>query len=244
LREECTQRHRFSTNLSDVVRGEGYLQKIEIVYQDKEVAVVAKPPGVPSQPDRSGDESVLSFLSHQIGGSWHPVHRLDRPASGLLLCARTRRAAAGLSRQMRSGTVVRRYWAIVAGAPKERRATLQHRLTHDRRANKATVNSNGSTAILEYRLLTQGERYSLLEVTLDTGRTHQIRAQLSAIGHPIRGDLKYGSRRSQPEGGIALHAVELSFRHPGDGRALQFTTPPPQNRLWDALAPRSGTQAG
>ena len=218
-------------------RAEGRLNEIEILYHDDYLVVANKPCGMPSQPDQSGDESVLSVGTRVLGDILYPIHRLDRPASGIVILAVTRSAAAQLSEMLANRTITRRYWAIVAGVPHPSSNALVNSIRLDRARNKAVLSDRGRTARLSYRTLSVGERFSLLEVELETGRTHQIRVQLSAIGHPIRGDLKYGARRSQPGGGIALHAVEVSLRHPATGELMSWLASPPQTSLWKALAP-------
>ncbi|HKJ85941.1 MAG TPA: RluA family pseudouridine synthase [Spirochaetia bacterium] len=208
---------------------------IEILYSDAAVIVMTKATGLPSQPDTSGEESALSLAEAALG-TVYPVHRIDRPASGLLLLAPHSHAAARLSTMMQSGAIERRYWAIVEGTSLPEEGELTGRIAFDRRRNKSFMAANGKPARLRYTVRTRGERYTLLEVVLDTGRHHQIRVQLADAGSPIRGDLKYGARRSQPGGGIALHAVALRFPHPLSGEMLSFFAPPPAGSLWDALA--------
>lgn len=213
---------------------------IEIVYSDEQIVVVSKPPGLPSQPDPTGDDDALTLAARVIGvpsshRTLHPVHRIDRPASGLLLFARSSVSAARMTSLLGEGAIVRQYWAVVEGILESDHGTLTHRLVHDRRRNRSIVGSTGKGASLSYRRRTVGERYSLVEVTLATGRHHQIRAQLAAVGHPVRGDLKYGALRSLRGGGIMLHAVRLRIERYRHG-PLELTAPPPDLPLWHALA--------
>ncbi|MFW6288756.1 MAG: RluA family pseudouridine synthase [Spirochaetota bacterium] len=210
--------------------------RITILHSDAAVSVLTKAPGLPSQPDKSGEESALSLAESILGRALHPIHRIDRPASGLLLLGGDSDAAARLSALMQDASIERRYWAIVEGTSLAESGELASRIAFDRRRNKSFVAANGKPARLRYTVRTRGERYTLLEVVLDTGRHHQIRVQLAEAGAPIRGDLKYGARRSQPGGGIALHAVALRFPHPFSGEMLSFFAPPPSDSLWDALA--------
>ncbi len=216
--------------------------RITLLHSDSAVIVIAKATGLPSQPDRSGEESALSLAESTLGHPVHPVHRIDRPASGLLLLAAHSDAAARLSALMQTGAIERRYWAIVEGTSIPQSGAFESRIVFDRRTNKSFVAAKGKPARLRYTVRTRGERYTLLEVVLDTGRHHQIRVQLAAAGCPIRGDLKYGARRSQPGGGIALHAVALRFPHPFTGETLSFFAPPPAGSLWDALASGLGPE--
>jgi 23S rRNA pseudouridine1911/1915/1917 synthase len=207
-----------------------------IVYQDNWVIAANKPAGVPSQHDKSGDEALIDVIERECGGPLYVVHRIDRPASGLVLFARSQESAAHLSDLFRKAEVERWYWAIVGVRPDSSEATLRHRLESLPRSNKSrVVNEGGSEAVLRYSIAAQSDRYWLLNVQLLTGRHHQIRAQLATIGCPIRGDLKYGARRSIPGGGIGLHAYRLSFLHPKTGNQLTLSAPPPEDRLWQAL---------
>ena len=208
---------------------------IGIVHTDERIVVVSKAPGVPSQPDPSGDPSALELAAERVGGRLFPVHRIDRPASGLLLFARTASAAAELSALFRCGAVQRRYWAIVAGRVEPTAGSLQNPLNHDRSRNRSVIRPGGKPASLTYEVRAIGQRYTLLEITLQTGRHHQIRAQLAHAGWPIRGDLKYGARRSLPGGGISLHAVSLLLPDSYPGRPLSFSATPPEDTLWHEL---------
>ncbi len=209
---------------------------VEIIHADETLVVVAKAPGTPTQPDQTGDSSVLTLVQELIGSRLWPVHRIDRPASGIVLCARTTAAAAELSAQLASGRMERRYWALVAATDLPDSGELADRLVHDRRLNKSFVRTEGKQSALHYWVRGRGERYSLLEIALRTGRHHQVRAQLAHQGWPVRGDVKYGARRTLPGGGICLHAVRISLTHPVTGERLTFTTRPPSDPLWDALS--------
>jgi 23S rRNA pseudouridine1911/1915/1917 synthase len=208
-----------------------------IIHQDNWLIAANKRAGVPSQRDKSGDDALIDMLERTFGGPLYVVHRIDRPASGLVLFARSQETAAHLSDLFRKAEVTRRYWAIVAVKPDSTEATISHRLETLPRSNKSrVVKKGGQEAVMKYSVAAQSERYWLLDVELVTGRHHQIRAQLAAIGCPIRGDLKYGAPRSIPGGGIGLHAYQLSFRHPKTGSQLRLCAPPPEDRLWQALA--------
>lgn len=187
------------------------------------------------------------------------THRLDRPTSGVVLFARTSKALSRLNDMFRSHEAIRKtYWAIVQGAPRVPEARLEHYLTRNEKLNKSfvvgktsktsktsTTSTTSTTrtrggeakqAILTYRTLAVGEHYSLLEVNLETGRHHQIRCQLAHIGCPIRGDLKYGARRSNPDGGISLHARRIEFTHPVSKADIDIVAPVPEERIWRELS--------
>jgi 23S rRNA pseudouridine1911/1915/1917 synthase len=190
------------------------------------------------------------------------THRLDRPTSGVVLFARTSKALTRLNDMLRekssisvsglsakrsnSETVYQRsglkktYWAIVQGCPKQSEARLENYLTRNERLNKTFIAKPGDKeakqAILSYRTLVRGEHYTLLEINLETGRHHQIRCQLAAIGCPIRGDLKYGARRSNPDGGISLHARKIEFIHPVKKEPICIVAPVPDDSLWQQFA--------
>ena len=210
-----------------------------IIHEDEWLLAASKTAGVPSQRDKSGDPALIDMIENRGGGSLFVVHRIDRPASGVVLFARSSETAGRLSELFRSAAVERRYWAIVGVQPQPIEATLTHCLEMHPRSNKAiVVKKGGQKAELKYSVVAQSTRYWLLDVQLLTGRHHQIRAQLAAIGCPIRGDLKYGARRSIPGGGIGLHAYRLSLIHPHTGRELILSAPPPGDTLWRALTER------
>lgn len=208
-----------------------------IVHDEPTFIAVNKPAGMPTQADPSGDNSLNRLLARDLGGEVFVVHRLDRPASGLVLFARTRAMAAHLSELLRDHRIERIYWAIVNRSLEPSEATLSHLIHIDARRNKSYVTADhGKPALLHYTTIGESDRYAMLEVRLETGRHHQIRAQLQAIGYPIKGDVKYGARRSQRGGGIGLHSAGVSFRHPETGSLLRLFSPPPDEALWNALS--------
>jgi 23S rRNA pseudouridine1911/1915/1917 synthase len=166
------------------------------------------------------------------------VHRLDRPTSGVLVFARTSKALTRMNALFKEKEVCKTYWALVSSPPPEESGRLVHWLQRNPKQNKSYAHSgegpNRKKAILRYRVLKSLERYCLLEIELETGRHHQIRAQLATIGCPIKGDLKYGSPRSNPDGSIHLHARTLEFTHPVRKTPVKVTAPPPKDPLWDA----------
>ena len=211
-----------------------------IRYRSNAFWVVHKPAGIPILSDQSGDKSLLDLVEIYGKRRFYPVHRLDRPVSGLVVLARTRNAASVLSAQFAAGEVRKIYLAVTAACPDPVQGSLTHHLKHLPRHRKAVVvepdDPDGQEARLRYRVKAHSERYHLLEVEPETGRFHQIRAQLGAIGCPIKGDVKYGARRGNRDRSIHLHAWQLAFPHPVSGEPLSFTEEPPQDALWSALA--------
>ena len=203
---------------------------IPILYQDRQVAVCLKPPGLLSQ--EGPGETLPALLTAQLGGQIFPVHRLDRGVGGVMVYARTGPAAAGLSASIRQGTFCKQYLCVVLGRPAQEEGECRDLLLHDRARNKSFVvdrmRGGVKEARLAYRLLASSDGLSLLQVRLFTGRTHQIRVQLSSRGLPLLGDGKYGGGSGQ----IALWSAELSFPHPADGRALTFRAAP-SGGVWE-----------
>ena len=233
-----------------------------ILYEDEDVLVADKLAPIPVQPEKSGDPSLQDLLRDDLRSRAMPpfleaAHRIDRRASGAVLFARTQKALSTLDAAFRARRIDKRYIACVEFEPQPPEGRLEHRLVWDRRRNVvralalASTNESGAedgtkargrrgerggaSAILEYRLVGRSERYFFVDVTLVTGRHHQIRAQLSAAGFPIRGDLKYGARRSAPSGLIMLHARRLSFAQPRTGEQIELVAPYPEAEpLWRA----------
>lgn len=196
------------------------------LYEDNHIIVVAKEPGEIVQGDKTGDcplsETVKAYLKevHNKPGNVFcgVVHRLDRPVGGVVVFAKTSKALSRLNEMLRNGKIHKTYWALVEGHPKKDEELLENFLVTNQKLNKTFVaphdSKDAKLARLRYRVLARGTHYSLLEIELLTGRKHQIRAQLAAIAHPIKGDLKYGSRRSNPDGSISLLARRIEFEHP------------------------------
>lgn len=199
---------------------------MQVVYEDNHLIIVDKAVGEIVQGDKTGDtplsEEVKQYIKEKYAKPGNVfcgvVHRLDRPVSGLVVFARTSKALERMNRMFRDGEVHKTYWALVQGKPALPEALLEDWLVSDGRINKTFVARPGAKdaklARLKYRTIARGDRYTLLEVKLLTGRKHQIRAQLANIGCPIKGDLKYGSKRSNPDGGISLQSHSISFIHP------------------------------
>jgi 23S rRNA pseudouridine1911/1915/1917 synthase len=230
---------------------------LRILYEDNHIIAVNKMPSDIVQGDKTGDPTLADAVREYIREKHEKkgnvfigvVHRLDRPVSGVVLYARTTKALERLSRSFREGGVKKIYWAMVPEEPPREEDTLVHWLTRNPQLNKSfvsNVKSKGSKeARLRYKLLFTLDRYRLLEIELLTGRHHQIRAQLHAIGCHIKGDLKYGSPRSNPGGGIHLHSREVSFEHPVKKENVTITADPPADPLWDAALERwSRTRSG
>lgn len=206
-----------------------------VVHEDEHLICVSKPAGLAVQ-SRS-DTSLERYLGDEYG-ALHLVHRIDQPVSGVVMFAKSAEVAASLSRMFAEHLLRRSYWALVDSAIGGCGATIEHRLLRDRRRNKSVVTADqarGRPASLTYRVLARGERLALLSIELHTGRHHQVRAQLAAIGYPIRGDLKYGARRSLPDGGIDLHAREIAFAHPVTSRQMILVAEPPSRSPWPQM---------
>lgn len=212
---------------------------LNILWEDSVLLVLNKPAGLPAQPGKTPGESLLSLASAHTRGELWMVHRLDQPVSGVIVLAKTKMAAQRLSEQFRSRDTEKRYLAFVSPAPDPPAGTLLHFFEKKERQNKSiaclTPSSQRDEARLDYVTLGATERYALLEIRLHTGRHHQIRAQLSAAGWPVKGDVKYGARRSNPDRSIHLHAWRLTFRHPHTQAVLQAEAPLPEgDALWAA----------
>jgi 23S rRNA pseudouridine1911/1915/1917 synthase len=233
---------------------------MQVIYEDNHIIIVCKQSGEIVQGDKTGDvplsETVKQYLKekYQKPGAVFlgVVHRLDRPVSGLVVFARTSKALARLNKMFAEGDVHKTYWAVVEKREKiiaergegiverEKWATLTHWLTRNEQQNKAYAYDHevpsSKKAQLRFRVIGEGEHYLLLEVQLMTGRHHQIRCQLSAIGSPIKGDLKYGAKRSNPDGSISLMARKIEFVHPVSKEVICLEAPLPDDSLWQSLA--------
>ena len=216
-----------------------------ILYEDNHIIVAVKPAGTPSQGDISGDEAILDTLKDYVKTSKQKpgeaflglLHRLDRPVGGVMVFARTSKAAGRLSEQFRKRTVKKAYLAVVEGTPPEEKGELRHFLIKDEQANRTKASlreiAGAKPAILEYEVVARHPMYTLLKVILHTGRSHQIRAQLSAVGCPIVGDLKYGSSTTTDGKSIALWSYLLTVVHPTLKEEMTFTAPPSGVFPWD-----------
>jgi len=212
---------------------------MKIVYEDNHILAALKEPGEIVQGDKTGDmpmsEMVKRYLKERYCKPGNVfcgvVHRIDRPVGGLVIFAKTSKALSRLNGMLRKGEIHKTYWALVEGKPGKQEATLENMLVADGRINKTFVsgpdNPEAKRAVLRYTTIGRGERYTLLEIDLLTGRKHQIRAQLSAAGHPIKGDLKYGARRSNRDGSISLLARKIEFIHPVSKEHITLEAPVP-----------------
>ncbi len=218
---------------------------LEIIYEDNHLIVVNKKPSEIVQGDKTGDETLPDKIKVYLKEKYKKpgnvfcgvVHRLDRPTSGTVIFARTSKALERLNKQFHDKETTKIYWAIVERKPPLTQGTLVHFLKKNEKQNKSfafdTEQPNSKRAILHYKLRAASDRYFLLEIELETGRHHQIRCQLSSIGCPIKGDLKYGAKRPNKDGSIALHAYSLKLSHPTTKQEMVFVSEPPKERLWD-----------
>ena len=222
---------------------------MEVVYDDNHLIIVAKRSGEIVQGDKTGDTPLSEIVKQYIKETYAKpgavflgvVHRLDRPVAGLVVFARTSKALERLNRMFAEGKVRKTYWAITKNRPSEESATLTHWLRRNEKQNKSYASESekpgSKKAMLKYTVIGASTNYTLLEVQLMTGRHHQIRCQLAAIGCPIKGDLKYGAQRSNPDGSISLLARSIEFEHPVSHEVIRAVAPLPNEKLWHDIAP-------
>jgi len=220
---------------------------MDVVYEDNHVIIVNKRSGEIVQGDKTGDRPLSDIVKAYIKEKYQKpgevflgvVHRLDRPVAGLVVFARTSKALVRLNKMFAESEVRKTYWAIVKNRPPEPEGTLTHWLVRNEQQNKSYAydkeRPKAKKAILKYRVIGHSDNYCLLEVNLMTGRHHQIRCQLAAMGCPIRGDLKYGFPRSNPDGSISLISRRMAFIHPVSKEEIIAEAPLPDDRLWQAL---------
>ena len=225
-----------------------------VLYEDNHIIAVSKTCHEIVQGDKTGDIPLSDLVKSYIKDKYNKpgevflgvTHRLDRPTTGVVLFARTSKALTRLNQMFQSHEKIQKtYWAIVETASVNKLANmtdhvrLENYLWRNEKQNKSFVVKPGTKdakrAVLTYRILTHSDRYTLLEINLETGRHHQIRCQLAAIGCPIKGDLKYGAKRSNPDGGISLHARKIEFIHPVSKLPISITAPVPNDNLWHSL---------
>ncbi len=218
---------------------------MQVLYEDNHIIIVNKAASEIVQGDKTGDMPLSEMVKAYIKEKYAKpgavflgvVHRLDRPVSGVVVFARTSKALERLNAMFREGGRIQKtYWVIVKECPREPEGELVHYLVRNEQQNKSyaysTERVGAKRSVLDYRLLASMDRYHLLEVTLRTGRHHQIRCQLAKMGSPIKGDLKYGSERSNPDGSICLHARRIRFEHPVSKVMIDVVAPVPDTPLW------------
>lgn len=217
---------------------------MQVIYEDNHLIIVSKRSGEIVQGDKTGDKTLGDAVKQYIKERYAKpgnvflgvVHRLDRPVSGLVVFARTSKALSRLNDMFRDGKVHKTYWAITKNAPAVPEATLTNWLTRNEKQNKSYAYDHevpgSKKAVLHYKVIGRSDNYTLIKVNLMTGRHHQIRCQLAGIGCPIKGDLKYGARRSNPDGSISLLAHSIEFTHPVSKEQISLTAPMPEDKLW------------
>jgi len=220
---------------------------MEIIYEDNHLIAVNKNCHEIVQGDKTGDTPLAETLKAYLKTKYDKqgnvfigvTHRLDRPVTGIVIYAKTSKALARMNELFRNGDIKKTYWAIVKKCPLEKEKTLIHWLVRNEKQNKSyaylTEKPNSQKAVLHYRLISQSDSYYLLEIVLESGRHHQIRCQLAQTGCPVKGDLKYGADRSNPDGGISLHARSIEFMHPVSKENIHIVANPPSDNLWRAL---------
>lgn len=218
-----------------------------ILYEDNHLLIINKLPGEIVQVDKTGDRSLEEILKDYIAEKYNKpgqvflaaTHRLDRPVSGIVVFARTSKGVARMNELFRSRTIRKTYWALVRNTPPKESDTLIHYLKRNESKNMTTAftepASDRQQAELKYKVLARTDNYTLLEVDPLTGRHHQIRVQLSKIGCPIKGDIKYGDKRTNPDGSIHLHARRLEFIHPIKKELMTIIAAPPDEPLWNSV---------
>lgn len=218
------------------------MNDIDIVYEDNHIIVVLKPQGVPTCGDESGDDSLLEGVRRYLKVTYEKpgnvyvglIHRLDRPTGGVMVFAKTSKAASRLSEQMRGGDFEKKYFTVLVGTPKEPQKTLVNYLKKNPVNNMVYLcpptTDGAKMASLDYRVLQEREGLCLAEVRLHTGRTHQIRVQMAGLGHPVYGDMRYGGENAK-KGWLALWAYSLSFTHPVTKERMRFMVQPPADNV-------------
>jgi 23S rRNA pseudouridine1911/1915/1917 synthase len=220
-------------------------ENLIVLYEDNHLIAINKRPGDLVQGDKTGDLPLSDWVKQYIKKKYNKpgevflgtVHRLDRPTSGIVIFAKTSKALERMNKMFREKDIEKTYWALVKNKPSKTKDRLEDFLVKDPKTNKSKVTSektsNSKKAILNYSIRQTLNNYYLLEINLETGRHHQIRTQLAAIGCPIKGDLKYGFPRSNKDAGISLHARQIDFIHPVKKEPLKIVAPCPKDTLWD-----------
>jgi 23S rRNA pseudouridine1911/1915/1917 synthase len=220
---------------------------LQILHEDNHIIVVNKRVGDIVQGDKTGDKPLSEIVKDYIKDKYSKpgevflgvVHRLDRPTTGIVVFARTSKALTRLNEMFSARETQKTYWAVVKNKPEKQEDTLVHFLKRNQKNNTSKAHlkeiPESKIAKLDYKIIRELNSYFVLEINLHTGRHHQIRAQLAAIGCPIKGDLKYGFDRSNPDGGIHLHARKLAFVHPVSKEEIEILAPTPKNSVWDVI---------
>lgn len=221
-------------------------ENLQVLFEDNHIIIINKRSGDITQGDKTGDKPLSDIVKEYIKDKYNKpgnvfigtVHRLDRPTSGIVIFARTSKALERLNKMLRDKTINKTYWAVVKNQPKKENGTLINFLKKDPKKNKSFVYKKeiegSKKATLHYQTLKKLDNYSLLEIDLETGRHHQIRTQLSHIGSPIKGDLKYGFSRSNKDGSISLHARKIEFTHPVSKEKISVIASVPNDVIWNA----------
>ena len=211
----------------------------QIIYKNNQMLAFNKPCGLPCQADKTNDKSLLDLAEIYAKSTLHLIHRLDRPASGIVLLAKNKKGAAHLNLQFQNRTIKKTYLAVVKNHPPEKEGYLTHFFRKNQKVNRSFAQSeemkNSKKGELKYKVIGSIENYHLLEIDLLTGRHHQIRAQLAAIDCPIKGDDKYGFKRGNKDRSIHLHAWKLVFQHPVTNESVYLEAPIPDEVVWQAF---------
>lgn len=222
-------------------------ENLQVLYEDNHIVVVNKRVGDIVQGDKTGDKPLSEVVKEYLKEKYNKpgevflgvVHRLDRPTTGIVMFARTSKALARLNELFKNRETEKTYWAVVKQKPQPEEATLLHYLVRNEKSNTSRAHAkevpNSKKASLKYKVIKTLNSYTALKILLHTGRHHQIRAQLAAIGSPIKGDLKYGADRSNADGGIHLHARSLKFTHPVSKETISIVAPVPNDPVWNAV---------
>ncbi len=210
-----------------------------LIYKNSQLIAFNKPPMIPVQPDKTTKKSLLTLAEIYTKSTIYLIHRIDRPASGVVLFAKTKKAIVKLNKQFQNRDIKKTYLAIVKNAPKEKEGELIHYLRKNSKINKSYTSDEPikgyKKAILQYKTIGKSKNYHLLKIELETGRHHQIRAQLAAIGSPIKGDVKYGARRGNKDRSIHLHAWKLFFLHPITSKKVELLAELPNDVIWNVF---------
>lgn len=211
--------------------------KDQILFQDHHLVVAFKPSGMPVQDDQSGDASLHRILQAYCKQDLQLLNRLDRPVSGLVIFSKNSKSHTDLVQQLNAGLIKKQYLAIVEKNPIEKEAVLQNSMVRDGRQRKSYIGESelAKESRLEYKQIAELDNFLVLLIVLNTGRFHQIRAQLSHLGVPIKSDVKYGARRGSQDRSIGLHAWKIEFKHPSTGQTLSFKAELPANQIWPVV---------